>query len=162
MKDVAVENPSLKKENAKKDARIAALENKLKQFEAEKIDMINSIEFNADAIKKIEECQTTKMEEKLKDSDASFKKFKDTINSLEDKIDDTEQYERWDTVILSGAVPIVTPNEDIRKVTVDLINSKYWNFDVKPSDISVCHRLQVKSRSSNGSQKPPNICKICS
>ena len=78
------------------------------------------------------------------------------VCSLEEKFDATEAYERRDTVILSGAIPPVSPTEDIRQVTVKLIKDKYRNFDIEPRDISVCHRLQLK-RSNEGTTKPPNI-----
>ena len=84
------------------------------------------------------------------------KKLCEKISSLEEKIDATEAYERRDTAILSGAIPPVSPNEDIRQVTVDLIKSKYRNIDISLKDISVCHRLQTKSR-TDANQKPPNI-----
>ena len=93
----------------------------------------------------------------MRDMEECENKISTKICSLEDKLDDTEQYARRDTVILSGAIPAVSPNEDTRQVTVDLIKTKYRNVDITPNDISVCHRLQTKPSTANGTQKPPNI-----
>ena len=122
----------------------------------EKIDLIDNVETNAAAIKKLKELKIENLEEKLLEAEKCKKKLNEKISSLEDKIDATEAYERRDTVILSGAIPPVSTSENIRQVTVDLIKSKYRNIDISPNDISICHRLQTKSL-SDGSQKPPNI-----
>ena len=83
--------------------------------------------------------------------------MQEKVISLEDKLDATEAYERRDTIILSGAVPAVSPNENISRVTVDLIRSKYRNVEINPEDISICHRLQDKAPTTSGSQRAPNI-----
>ena len=79
------------------------------------------------------------------------------VTVLEDSIDATEAYERRDTVILSGAMPPSATNEDIKAVTVDLINGKFPDLPFGPNDISICHRLQAKRPSRGSEAKPPNI-----
>ena len=156
LKDLTIDNEQLKAELKEKNMKINELVKSHKQFMEEKVDMIDAVEKNAAAIKKLKDLKIDQLEEKLLEAEACKKKLNEKIVSLEDKIDATEAYERRDTVILSGAIPAVSPNENIKQVTVDLIKSKYRNIDISPNDISVCHRLQTKSR-TDGSQKPPNI-----
>ena len=156
LKDLSLDNDALKKELKEKNKQIAELEKNHLQIMEEKVDLIDSIETNAAAIKKLKELKIENLEEKLAETDKSKKKLVEKISLLEEKLDATEAYERRDTVILSGAIPSVSPNENIRQVTVDLIKAKYRSLDISPNDISVCHRLQTKSP-ANGTVKPPNI-----
>ena len=156
MKAVASDNSRLQNEVKEKNSKISALEAQVKILMEEKVDLANSIEFNAAAIKELQDKSTT--DQKKLEAQVNYQKeFSTQITQLEDKIDATEAYERRDTVILSGDVPPVSPNEDIRQKTVDLIQAKYRTLKISPVDISVCHRLQPKRPSQNGSQKPPNI-----
>ena len=156
LKELEMDNDNLKKELTEKNQKIKELERNHQQLMEQNVDMINAMEINSTAIKKLKDLQIDNLEEKLLEAEVCKGKLIKKISSLEEKIDATEAYERRDTVILSGAIPPVSPNENIRQVTVDLIKSKYRNFDITPNDISVCHRLQSKSP-SNGSPKPPNI-----
>lgn len=71
-------------------------------------------------------------------------KLKKKFVTLENKIEDTEAYERRDTVILSGsAVPLAADNEESTKVVTDIIKERVGVI-IKPSDISVAHRLGKK------------------
>ena len=159
MRALSSENTSLKEEIRQKSSKISALENQVNSLMDEKIDIANSLESNAAAIKDCEASLTkiADLEKKLEEASNTKIALNDKIASLEDKIDATDAYERRDCVILSGAVPPVSPNENTRQVTVDIINTKYRNLNIAPSDISICHRLQPKRTSPNGTQKPPNI-----
>ena len=158
MKAVSNENNLLKNELKQKCAKISTLESQVNSLLDEKVDVANSLEYNAAAIKNCENNVTkiSQLEKSLKDAESDKKNLYVKIDSLEDKIDATDQYERRDCVILSGAVPPVTPNENIREVTIDIIKAKYRNLNISPDDISICHRLQPK-RATNGSERPPNI-----
>ena len=159
MRALSSENTSLKEEIRQKSSKISALENQVNSLMDEKIDIANSLESNAAAIKDCEASLTkiADLEKKLEEASNTKIALNDKIASLEDKIDATDAYERRDCVILSGAVPPVSPNENTRQVTVDIINTKYRNLNIAPSDISTCHRLQPKRTSPNGTQKPPNV-----
>ena len=159
LKTISTENTCLKEELQQKCAKITALESQMKSLMDEKVDLVNSLEFNSNAIRTCESSlpKIAALEKKLEDAKNCETMLNEKIADLEDKVDATDQYERRDCVILSGAVPPVSPNENTRQVTVDLINAKYRNMDISPNDISICHRLQAKRTSPNGSQKPPNI-----
>ena len=159
LRNISTENALLKEEIHEKCSKISALENQVKVLMEEKVDLVNSIEFNSDAIKTCESSlpKIAALEKKLEEAKNHEASQNMKIAELEDKVDATDQYERRDCVILSGAVPVVSPNEDTRQVTVDLIKEKYRNVDISPNDISICHRLQPKRPNPNGSQKPPNI-----
>ena len=159
MRALSSENTNLKEDIQQKSSKILALETQVKSLMDEKVDIANSLEFNAAAIK---DCETSlvkiaDLEKKLEEATNSKALLNEKISSLEDKVDATDAYERRDCVILSGAVPPVSPNENTRQVTVDIINAKYRNLNISPNDISVCHRLQAKRPSPNGSRNPPNI-----
>lgn len=91
------------------------------------------------------------LQAQLAAKDASIDSLKtDIVNlnkivmSLENKLEDTEAYERRDTVIVSGSeLPLATEGEDSSKVVSKLIKDKI-NLAIKPSDISISHRLGKK------------------
>ena len=158
LKSISYENLNLRKELEARNSEIASLESQVKILMDEKVDMANSIEFNFNALKGIEESvpKLEELEKKLEESEACKKELHEKVYVLESKIDATEAYERRDTLILSGAVPPVTSNENTRQVVIELIKSKY-NMDISPNDISVCHRLQPKRPTTASATKPPNI-----
>ena len=94
---------------------------------------------------------------KIKVLETSNHLLKKQISSLEDKLDATEAYARKDTVIISGAIPGVTANENTNEVVVGLIKNKLSAIDIDPIDISVSHRLQNKRPNEQGVTYPPNI-----
>jgi len=67
--------------------------------------------------------------------------LKSTVSRLEEKIDDSDSYERRDTVVFSGcAIPPATPDEICRDMVVDIVKNKL-RLNIAPSDISTAHRL---------------------
>ena len=67
------------------------------------------------------------------------KNLKETINRLEDKIDDGEAYERRDCLVLSGeALPCAEAGENTVAVAVDTIKNKL-KLNISASDISTAH-----------------------
>ena len=92
-----------------------------------------------------------KLEENLTAKDKNLREMSDEIfvlrkrvAELEDKIKDSESYERRDAVIVSGdGIPAVTDNEDSFKIVTQLIKDKIKRI-VNPTDISVAHRLGRK------------------
>ena len=92
-----------------------------------------------------------------RDKDQTIETLKKQVFQLEEKLEDTEAYERRDTVILSGSVPSLVSNEETSKVVVDLVKTKFPNIEIARSDISVSHRLQSKRPNKQGITYPPNI-----
>ena len=158
LRTVSIENNLLKEELEQKSVKISTLETQVKSLLDEKNEVAKSLDFNADAIKNCENYVTKieGLEKNLEEADACKNLLKNKITSLENKIDDMDAYERRDCVVLSGAVPTLTPNENIKEVTVEIIKTKYRNLNICPEDISICHRMKPKP-ATNGSQKSPNI-----
>ena len=92
--------------------------------------------------------------------EAENKTLETKIEKLETKIDDTEAYERRDTVVISGnAVPPVEKMENCAKLARQLIKEKV-GFVVSENDISVAHRLGDRSR-KQGTDRRDIILKFC-
>ena len=86
--------------------------------------------------------------------------LRNKVMSLEDKLEDTEAYERRDTVIFSGSeLPAVTDDEDCSKVITELLKDKV-NYFLRQSEISVAHRLGQKTESQTP-DKRKIIVKLC-
>ena len=66
------------------------------------------------------------------------------VIDLENKVEDTEAYERRDTIVVSGSdLPLVTEGEDSSEIFTDLVKNKIGVTIVK-TNISVAHRLGPK------------------
>ena len=74
LKDLSMDNDNLKKELKEKNKIISDLERKHNQFMEEKVDLIDSVETNAAAIKKLKELKIENLEEKLLEADICKKK----------------------------------------------------------------------------------------
>ena len=86
--------------------------------------------------------------------------LKKKIMLLENKLEDTESYERSDTVVLSGSdIPPATDNEDTSQVVSTLMKDKVGYF-LRPAEISVAHRLGPKAK-SQAPDKRNIIVKLC-
>ena len=63
------------------------------------------------------------------------------VGKLETKLDDIDQYERRDTIIISGpSLPKETPNENPSDVAIRAIKDNL-NINMSPSELNVAHRL---------------------
>ena len=63
------------------------------------------------------------------------------VLKLEVKLDDTDAYERRDTIVFSGeGIPENTQGENCSAIVCDLLRDKL-NLNVSNSDLSTCHRL---------------------
>ena len=95
---------------------------------------------------------------KINELETTCCSLKKTVESLEDKMDGIEAYERRDSIIISGALPPIAPEEDVKILACNLIKTKFGsNIQITPNDISVAHRLQAKQPSPQGSPRHPNI-----
>ena len=73
--------------------------------------------------------------------DGEVKDLKTKVHDLEAHIDRVEQYERRDTIIISGpSLPSETPTENTSTVVIDTIK-EHLKLNLKPEDLSVTHRL---------------------
>ena len=80
------------------------------------------------------------------------------LNSLSNKIDSNEQYERRDALVLSGPlVPEVSDREDCKQIIQRLLRD-HTRLNLNVSDISTAHRI---GKSTPGSNKRNIIFKLC-
>ena len=85
--------------------------------------------------------------------DQEVKQFQSTVSTLEKRVvqleaqlDDVNQYERRDTIIISGPdLPQETSGENPTNVVVDTIK-RTLNVNITPSEINVAHRLGAKNK----------------
>ena len=71
--------------------------------------------------------------------------MKKTVQALECKVEELENYSRRDNIIISGDVPLVREHEDCVAVALDTLNSKLnLTQQMVPNDISVAHRVGAK------------------
>lgn len=79
------------------------------------------------------------------------------VSQLENQIDDVSQYERRDTLIISGpSLPQETSNESAAEVVVNTIRETL-KVNISSNDINVAHRLGSKLKQN---QKKPMIVKL--
>ena len=151
---IAQENTNLKAELEKKSAEISTLEQKVKQLNEEKIDIINSVEFNAASIKSLE--NTVSKDKQVfaaKDTEISNLKeeitsYKKAIINLEDRFDAEDQYIRRESLLFSGdLVPSVKEGEDCVDEVCKLVSKIPGVRPIQPADISISHRLGPKPTS---------------
>ena len=82
---------------------------------------------------------------KIDGMDNQINSMKKQIFVLESKIDDNDQYERRDTVIISGtAVPPANRDENCSEVTCRLVKDQL-NVILSPLNISISRRLGEKN-----------------
>ena len=85
--------------------------------------------------------------------------MKRNLTKLEEKIDDSEAYERRDMIVLSGELPLFKTGENCTNIVQQLVKDKL-NLVIDSKDISVAHRLGKKP----DSQRPDRrsiIAKLC-
>lgn len=71
---------------------------------------------------------------------------------MENQIDDLSQYERRDTVLLSGpSLPRESPNENSSEVVVRAIKQDL-KINFTPDDINIAHR--IGSKANQGINRP--------
>ena len=81
------------------------------------------------------------------------------VEKLEASMDNTSQYDRRDTLIISGdSIPISSPEENCKKVVIDLFLAKL-HLNIDQRDISVTHRVGRKM--NNAPDKRNIILKLC-
>lgn len=82
--------------------------------------------------------------------------LEDKVTKLEDSIDDVDQYERRDTVIISGpSLPEESTHENAADIIVNTIKHNL-HVNMQHSDINIAHRLGQKTQG----KKRPIIVKL--
>ena len=96
-------------------------------------------------------------------------KLESRLNELEQRVDDLDQYERRDTLIISGAqLPPESDHENPVTVLVDTLKSNL-HIPFSPADVNVAHRLGPKKPNSirplivklHSRQKKSDIMRCC-
>ena len=97
-----------------------------------------------------------RLQKDLTDKDVMINKLENNVTNLNNRVDDLEneldnvdQYERRDTVILTGAsLPPETPQENTTTLVTKTIKD-HLKINMKESDISVSHRLGQQRQQQN-------------
>lgn len=85
--------------------------------------------------------EITKKDAVIDKLDNEVKDLKTKVHDLEAHLDRVEQYERRDTIIISGpSLPSETPTENTSSVVVETIK-EHLKINLKTDDLSVTHRL---------------------
>ena len=136
---------NIEETETRNEARITALETNLTETEARNEARIASLE-----------SKLTALEGQLNATSATHTK---TVHSLQNEIDNNDQYERRDTLIISGPeIPTVTSDEKPKEILQALLR-RHLKFNISLSDISVAHRLGHKP--ANSQDKRNIIFKLC-
>ena len=91
----------------------------------------------------------TEKEKAINDLKINVTTLTSRVNVLELHLDDVDQYERRDTVILSGAsLPAESTQENTTNIVTQAIKDQL-KINIQPGDISVSHRLGTKRQQHN-------------
>ena len=131
-----------------------------------KIDQLFKEQMGKTSIQ-IEEMHTN-LVEKLENKSKEVVSLKNQLVLLEKKVvkleyglDSQDQYERKDSVILSGpALPDVKERENCHEIVSQLVKN-HLNIEVQPKDISVTHRLGHKNQTQASASKRNIYIKLC-
>ena len=94
---------------------------------------------------------------KIRQDNASLRK---SVTLLEEKLDDSDAYERRDCIVLSGdGLPAAENGENCLQVACQLVKDKL-RVNLQPSDISTAHRLGRKP-ATQGPDRRKIIIKLC-
>ena len=112
----------------------------------------------------------TEKEERIRQLEDSLKQVKQQLSSYESKFtkeietvkkqqDDSDQYERRDTLIISGPnLPTFEMGENLKN-TIQKMFSDHLSLPTQQTDFSTAHRLGPKPNS--GADRRPIILKLC-
>ena len=123
----------------------------LTEFQESQKEMVQQIK--TDLLLKLEE-----KDSKINSLQTEISTLKKQVFKLEERIEDSEAYERRDAVIISGSkVPPPRENEDCVQVVRNLTR-QYLNLSIPENEISIAHTLGSSNSSSN---KRSIIVKFC-
>ena len=84
-----------------------------------------------------------KKDEEISELNKKVRELENRISKLDDSLDSADAYERRDTLIISGEVPEVRPDENCKSLVMDLLRNQ-TRLIVDSCDISVAHRIGKK------------------
>ena len=126
----------------------------LKDYE----NTLTNITLRCEEIVKIKDKEITDLKDSFHSLKNNYSSLKKDIAENKFEIDATNQYERRDTLIFSGpAIPKEANKENLYDILVNLIQVNLL-LPLGHTDISVCHRLGVRSQG----RERPIICKFIS
>ena len=91
--------------------------------------------------------------------ETTINKMQKRMNLLEQQIDNYSSYERRDTLVLSGSVPVAHRDENCVEIVKQLLKDQ-TRLIINSNDISTAHRLGRKPDNSN-EDKRSIIFKLC-
>ena len=101
----------------------------------------------------------------VKEKDETISEFKGRVDRLEDevetlklKLDESDQYNRRETIVFSGEIPPETPNENTKEKVLKLLDEQA-DLKIDPREISTAHRIGNTSSTGTGSRKI--VVKFC-
>ena len=158
-KKYSLENSSLRNELKVKTQKITQLETQVKLLNDEKVEIAESIEFNATSIKKLQTCMSKASNDERAISN-ECKSLNERVNHMEELIDDDNAYSRRESLIFSGPAVLseIGDNETCAPSVMKLLKTKL-KIEINPNDISVSHRLG--SKKNQGQDKRSIIAKFC-
>ena len=98
----------------------------------------------------------------IKQLESRVESLEQKVQSLEDKNENLEQYGRRESLVFSGPeiIPAESPEENTTNIVCDAVKN-HLRINLKPSDISVSHRLgRPRSGNDQGSKNRPIIVKL--
>ena len=100
-------------------------------------------------------------DEKIATLESDAASLKKQVAKLEEKIDENDAYERRDTLVLSGScIPPTNNMESCPQLVCDLAKN-HLQVNIRPTDISVAHRLSNRDPRKQGNGKLDIIVKFC-
>ena len=100
-------------------------------------------------------------DEKIEVLQQQLSTLQDKVTSLENQIDSNSAYDRRETLVLSGNIPPVNPNENCNNIVRKIIKDQ-THLIINDVDISTAHRLGRKpDAGSHAPDKRSIIFKLC-
>ena len=129
-------------------------------FSSEGERIISRIEAKIDGMKQELLAEIHMKDVEIGELKEQVKKLQCEVTSLKNDVDDSEAYERRDTLILSGSdLPAVQVGELTTNVCCDIVKKKL-NFNMNTTDISISHRIGKKP-SAQGPDRRSLMVKLC-
>lgn len=126
------------------EAEVVEQDPVFENWDAEKKKLISTFERKLKTLMQDFEQRMAAKETEMSSLKNDLHTLKRKVAVLEDTVEDTDAYERRDTVVLSGSeVPVASDGENSVALVTDLISRKI-GVKMKKEDISTAHRLGQK------------------
>ena len=132
----------------------------ISSLRAEFIKMRDEMKKEMEDLKTKFETAIAKKDEDIERLSSENKELRACADRLEEKLDDSDAYERKDCIVFSGDdVPSAGLGENCKEVVLQLVKEKL-KINLQPSDVSTAHRLGRKPV-SQGADRRKLIMKLC-